>query len=60
MKVRHYMKKFILIVTALSAIFIGANIMQSLKPKSPEKKNILKAPLYFDISTFLLTTIGFD
>ena len=33
---------------------IGANILQSksIKSKNSEKKNILKAPLYFDISTF--------
>lgn len=46
------MKKAVLIIAFLSVLFIGATILKSLNFKKSERKNILRAPLYFDISTF--------
>lgn len=45
------MKKSILAVTFLIALMLGVTVMQYTKSKRDENRNILRAPLYFDIST---------
>jgi len=46
------MKKVVLSLIFIVFLFVGVNILQRTKSPRHEKKNFLKAPLYFDISTF--------
>ena len=46
------MKKITLFIAFLSAMIVGGLILQKSKIKQVENKNILRAALYFDISTF--------